>query len=291
MTRAAADPSVSSPWRERSPEAAFRCLHSPASATLVPLRSELHLALLFAAGVVAGAVNTIAGGGSFLTIPALLLYGLDPSTANGTNRLAIAFQSAAATRVYAREKPASLRGLTGIAIAAVGGAAAGALLAARLDPEIFRLVFGAIFLVMSAGLVVERRLRLESTRPPRPAVVQWACFFAIGVYGGFIQAGVGLFLLLALSLASGRTLSEANAAKNAIVLCYGIAVLLIFSWESKVAWGPAVALALGSALGGHAGARLAITRGHRLVLGGMLVVMIATGVALVWPAVEALLQP
>ena len=117
-------------------------------------------------------------------------------------------------------------------------------------------------------------------QPPRSAWAEAALFWAIGVYVGFIQAGMGLLLLLAMSWFHARELIGANAVKNAIGLVVTVAGLLVFVYYGQVHWRPGLIMAFGNLLGGFVGARMAIRRGEKFIYGFLIVVMVLTGLKL-----------
>lgn len=248
--------------------------------------------LLIPAGFLAGVVNTIAGGGSFLTLPALMfLCGLDPKIANGTNRVAILLSSASASATFHQHGHIDRRLVLRLSLPTLLGVPVGSLLAIYLPPGAFRPVFGVIFLAMAALLALKPRLLLDKDRrPPRSRMAEMAVFFAIGVYIGFIQAGMGILLLLGMSLFHAQDLVGANAVKNVIGLLVTLAALVMFAAFGQIAWIPGLMMAVGNLLGGFAGARLAIKRGSRLIFAFLIVVMVATGADLVWPSVKPLLS-
>ena len=243
--------------------------------------------LLAGAGFVAGVVNTIAGGGSFLTLPALMfLAGLDPKLANGTNRLAVLLSSGSAVAVFHRHGHVEGRAVLRVLLPRVAGMPAGILLAVYLPPQTFQAVFGALFLAMALFLAIRPGALLA---PDRPALrSRWGealLFLAIGVYIGFIQAGMGIILLVAMSLFHARELIGANGIKNAVGFLVTLLALAGFALAGQVRWLPGLAMAAGNLAGGLVGARLAIHRGEKFVLAFVLVVMVATGVKLVVDAV------
>lgn len=242
--------------------------------------------LLIPAGFVAGVVNTIAGGGSFLTLPALMfLCGLDPKLANGTNRVAILLSSASASATFHRHGHIDRRLVFRLTVPTLLGVPAGALLAIYLPSGTFRPIFGAIFLAMAALLAYKPKLLLnvEDRPPPQSRAAEISMFFGIGVYIGFIQAGMGILLLLGMGLFHARDLVAANAVKNVIGLLVTVTALCLFAFFGQVAWVPGLIMAMGNLFGGFAGARLAITRGSRFIFAFLIIVMIATGVKLLWP--------
>lgn len=237
-------------------------------------------AILLPAGVLAGIVNTVAGGGSFITLPALLLVGLPVTVANGTNRVAIVLQSMTASSVFVRGGQVDLRATFRILAPTLVGAIAGARLASMLEESLFRQIFGALFLLMVVVLAFKPRLMLDAGERSRRPVLEVLAFVGIGLYGGFIQAGVGVFMLVAMTALSGVDLLRANAIKNLLVVLYSIPVLAIFAHAGQVDWVPGLILAAGNMVGGYIGARLAIAKGNRLIFAALLVVMVLTGLKL-----------
>ena len=240
--------------------------------------------LLVPAGFIAGVMNTIAGGGSFLTLPALMyVAGLDAQIANGTNRVAILLSTASATATFHKGGHVDADLVRRLAIPTLLGVPVGALLAVHLSPDSFRRVFGVLFLAMAAIIAAQPRLLLEARRPR--AHRRWseaALFLAIGVYIGFIQAGMGILLLLGMAWFHGRKLLAANAVKNALGLLVTVAALSVFVYYGRVEWRPGLIMAVGNLAGGYFGARLAISRGERLIFALLLVVMVFTGLRLLW---------
>jgi uncharacterized membrane protein YfcA len=244
--------------------------------------------LLVPAGFVAGVINTIAGGGSFLTLPALMyLSGLDPKIANGTNRVAILLSSASASVTFHKHGHIDRTLAVRVGIPTLLGVPVGALLAVYLPPDAFRPVFGAIFLAMAVLLVSRPRLLTDADRQPHESrAAETALFFGIGVYVGFIQAGFGILLLLGLGLFHARELVGANAVKNVLGFLVTALALSVFVIHGQVDWVPGLVMAAGNVAGGVVGAKLAIEKGRHLIFATLIVVMVATGVSLLWPRGE-----
>lgn len=242
--------------------------------------------LLIAAGFLAGIVNTIAGGGSFLTLPALMLFGLPPQVANGTNRVAVLFSSASATLTFNKHGHLNRSMAIRLTIPTLLGVPAGALLAIKLPPSAFEGVFGVLFLVMALLLISNpKRLIRKENRRERPPWLVFSLFFGIGIYVGFIQAGMGILLLLAMSLLNTGDLVASNAIKNLIGFLVTLAATAMFVIYGLVEWMPGLIMAIGNVLGGVVGAKLAIAKGNRLIFGFLVVVMMATGIKLLVTAV------
>lgn len=239
------------------------------------------LALLLLAGFFAGVVNALAGGGSFLTLTALVVAGgLPVEVANGTNRVAIVVQGLATALTFRRSGQTEAATVRRLAPAMVVGAVVGARLSLQVPRDLFEVVVGVAMLGMM-GLVLLRPKRfLEgAARMPqlRPGWVD-GVFFAVGVYGGFLQAGVGVFMLMGLVGMAGLDLVRANVAKVVLALVFSVPALLVFLEQGAVAWKPGLVLAVGTAVGGVAGARVAI-RGGAAVVRWVLVAVLALSAA------------
>ncbi len=248
--------------------------------------STATMAILFVAGFLAGVVNALAGGGSFLTLTALVVAAeLPVEVANGTNRVAIVVQSLATALTFQRSGQSEGRLVARLAPATCVGAVVGAQLSLEVPRDAFEVVVGVAMLGMM-GLVLWRPKRfLEgAAREPRLAF-GWIdlLFFAIGVYGGFLQAGVGVFLLAGLVGMAGRDLVRANVAKVLLALVFTLPALVVFLLDGAVSWGPGLALAAGTALGGVTGARGAPRGGASVVRWVLLVVLaLSAGRFLLW---------
>lgn len=238
--------------------------------------------LLVVAGFIAVVVNTIAGGGSFLTLPTLMLFGLDPKSANATNRVAVLFSSGAAVSTFHRHGHLD-RGLANrLTIPTLLGVPFGTTLAVYLPSGIFEPVFGAIFLCMAAVLIANpKRIAQSSIAKQAPRKHITGVFFAIGLYVGFIQAGMGILILLAMSLLQGGDLVASNAVKNWIAFAVTLAATVLFAFYGLIHWIPGLVMAVGNVAGGVVGAKLAIKKGNRLIFAFLITVMVATGLKLI----------
>ncbi len=226
----------------------------------------LDVALLAAAGLGAGVVNTLAGGGSLLTLPALMLVGLDAATANATNRVAITSQCASSTTAFTRAGLLPGRALWGLAAPLLAGGALGAWLASVVPSKVLE----PVLLVLLVGMALLLALRPGALDPPEGAEVraagpkELAALFVAGFWGGFIQAGVGFVLLAVLAGALRWDLVRANALKVSLVLALSSAALAIFAWHGLVSWIPGLVLAAGTISGALIGVRLAVRHPRRL---------------------------
>ena len=223
---------------------------------------------VIAAGFGAGFINTLAGSGSLITLPLLIFLGLPANVANGTNRVGIIFQNIVATGSFHREKMLDWRGGLLLAAPAIAGSIVGAQIAVNLDEQLMRQTIGALMVIMLFVILIRPKRWLEGKANAlikRPGWGQLLLFFMIGIYGGFIQAGVGIFLLAGLVLNVGYDLVRANSVKVLIILCFTFAALIVFVSNGQVVWGVGFLLAIGNALGGWVAARMAVERGAPFV--------------------------
>jgi len=221
--------------------------------------------LLAAGGLVAGIINTLAGGGSLLTVPLLVMLGLPATTANGTNRVGVLFQNLVSTLRFRREGLDGILGAKPILAAVVVGSLLGATIASSMPAELFRRVFGIAMVLLLIPMLRSGAKKSDAAEiTPRSGFANQAIFFAIGLYGGAIQAGVGIFLMAALSR-SGLDLVRTNAIKVVIVGILTVVAVPVFILQGQIDWPLASALVVGFALGGELGARATLQGGERLI--------------------------
>lgn len=217
--------------------------------------------LVFLAGAVAGVINALAGSGSLITLPALVMLGLPSPVANGTNRVGNLVQCLIGAETYRRGGRLDAGRVHWFVWPTVTGALVGAWLASRLGPEGMDTAIGLVMVGMLGILWLEpsQWLRSESsTEEGRPPAWQFAVFFAAGIYGGFIQAGVGIMLLAALVLGAGYEVVEANATKLVVAAVMTGGALAVFAARGLVHWKYGALMAVGQGLGAWAGASFAV---------------------------------
>lgn len=246
------------------------------------------IALLVGVGVIAGLVNTLAGGGSFLALPAFIFAGLPAPVANGTNRIAVLLQSLVGARAMYRRVPFDLRATLTMAVPTVFGAVGGAYVATRLDAGQMRLAIG-IALLCGAVLIALRPQRwlarpaaeaAEAVASSGPRVATWLALLVVGFYGGFLQAGVGALLIIVLAGPGRLDLLEATGAKNLIIASFTVVSLVIFALNDAVDLVAGLTMAAGSMIGAELGARLAVRGGRRLITAAVVVALVMAGLKL-----------
>ncbi|HHO54596.1 MAG TPA: sulfite exporter TauE/SafE family protein [Deltaproteobacteria bacterium] len=219
----------------------------------------------------------MAGGGSFLSLSAMIWLGLPADVANATNRVGVLVQSVAAAAAFQRRGVEVSEPLWPTAAAVCLGATAGAGLSVILPPELFERLLAATMLVMLGVTLLRPRSWLEPGEARRS---RWPALVAAGAYGGFLQAGVGVLLLAVLVLLGGLEPVRANARKVALVALLTLPALAIYVAWGLVDWPAGALLAVGSAVGGALGSRLTVGAGAWLVWGAVGVVVVATATRL-----------
>lgn len=237
-------------------------------------------AALVGAGVAAGFINTMAGGGSLLTLPVLMLLGLPANVANGTNRLSVVSQSVSGTLAFHRAGKLHTEAALPVAAPTIAGALVGAFAAAWAPPAILEPVLLGTLVLMALVMLVRPKLVLASPdEEPRRAWKSPASLlglFGAGVYGGFVQAGVGFVLLAVLGGLLRYDAVRANALKLVCVLLFGLAALGVFVAHGQVEWIPATVLAVGTVVGSQLGVRFAIRADPRALRAFIFVCVVAS---------------
>jgi uncharacterized membrane protein YfcA len=250
--------------------------------TMTEMAWYLYVAVI-AAGFAAGFINTLAGSGSLITLPLLIFLGLPANVANGTNRVGVLLQNVVAVGSFRHQRVLDLRGGLMLSVPAIVGSVLGAQIAVNLNEEVMRTVIGALMVVMLAVILIRPRRWLEGRGEVKNHHLTWIqvlIFFAIGVYGGFIQAGVGIFLLAGLVLSAGYDLVRANAVKVLIVLCFTVSALIVFIINGQVVWVIGLIMGLGNMLGAWVAARMAVERGAPFVRWVLIAVVAVSGAEL-----------
>jgi uncharacterized membrane protein YfcA len=220
------------------------------------------LALLAAAGLAAGAVNAVAGGGSLISFPALLAAGYGSVTANVTNAVAVLPGYLGGTIGYRAELEGQRPRAIALSITSAVGAVAGAWLLIVSPAHVFRSVVPFLILgscaLLAAQPAISRRLPPPREGPGEHLSLRLhAMQLAASVYGGYFGAGLGILLLAVLGIGLRDSLQRLNALKGLLSLVVGVAAVAYFAAFGPVAWGAAAVMAAASLIGGRAGAGLA----------------------------------
>lgn len=222
--------------------------------------------LLFTASVLAGFIDSIAGGGGLIAIPAMLLAGIPPLEALGTNKLSAQFGAASATLSYARRGHVRLSEQYPMALMAVAGGALGALAAAFVPPEYLRAVMPVM--LMAIGLYFALKPNLgdaDSRRRMQPFIFSLTIVPLIGFYDGIFGPGTGSFFMLAFVLLAGFGMLKATAHTKLLNLGSNFGAFLVFVVTGSILWKLGIVMAIGQIIGAQIGSRLAMKNGARLI--------------------------
>ncbi len=236
--------------------------------------------LVLAVGFIVGFINTLAGSGSLLTLPLLIWLGLDPLTANGTNRVAILLQGIMGVGAFHRERQFRYSHDLRYILPAVAGSIPGAFIAVGLDKGLMNTVIAVVMLLMLVVMIVDpkKRLKRYNRQYTGKLFLISVVFFLIGMYGGFIQAGVGIFILVGLSVLDDTDLIRANAVKVLITMIFTIAVMPVFIAHGQVNWFYGILMGVGSMGGALLSVKMAVKRGIPFVKAILYIVILASAI-------------
>ena len=232
------------------------------------MQNTYEILLIIGAGVFAGFVNTIAGGGSLLTLPLLIFMGLPPAVANGTNRIAIVVATLSANIGYASKKVVTYPFIVYLGISALFGAILGAKIAIEIDGAIFNRILAIVMIIVVLIMVFNPKMDdnlYQERTTGKHLVISLFAFFFIGIYGGFINAGIGFIIMLFLNIFNRMNLIRVNAAKVGVVFIYTIGALMTFAISSNVNWLYGLILALGTSVGAWTASRSSVDRGEGFI--------------------------
>ena len=234
---------------------------------------------LVLSGVLVGFINTLAGGGSIISLSILIMLGLPATVANGTNRVAIALQNLVAVSSFKQQRVLEQRKALYLSIPAILGSLVGAWVAVDINEAIFEKAIGVIMLVMLVIVLFKPQQYIYGKAEVRKKPVSWSTyiiFFFIGIYAGFIHMGVGYFLLAGIVLGAGYDLVKANAIKVLIILAYAPFTLAIFYYNNEINWKYGLIMALGNMIGALVASRMAVKKGVVFVKWVIVVVVLMT---------------
>lgn len=230
--------------------------------------------LLASAGFVSGVLNVLAGGGSFLTLPILIFLGLPAALANGTNRVGVLMQNVSAVWSFHRFGVLDWRWALTASAPALAGSALGSWAALYVGDELFRRILAIVMVVVTLATLLAPDPRPHAAARPAHSWIVVAGFFLVGLYGGFLQAGVG-FLVLAITTWSGLDLVRGNAIKVVSVFLLTALALGVFAAHGSIHWPMGVVLGIGNTAGALVGVRLAVGKGHGWIRGVVTITVIA----------------
>jgi uncharacterized protein len=248
----------------------------------------LSTVVIVIAAVIAGAINSIAGGGTLISFPALMWAGRNAIVANATNCVALWPGSFSAAVGYRRDMKSLRRWLLLLVIPAVLGASLGAWLLLRTPTKTFEHLVPILILVATILLAVQeviaRKLGLVAKAHEKPTA-GWVTFvfvfqFIVAVYGGYFGAGMGILMLAALGLIGLTDIHQMNGLKNLLAVCINGVAAIYFGINGAVAWRDGILMAIGAIAGGYLGAMAAQKVGRETVRGAVIVIGVVMTIAL-----------
>jgi uncharacterized protein len=243
----------------------------------------IEITALIVSGVFVGFINTLAGGGTIISMAIFLFLGLPIDVANGTNRIAVVLQNITSVSTFYQKKVLDLKKGTWLAVPAVIGSIVGAWVAVDINKEAFEKAFAVVLLLMIFFMVFKTSKYLKGNEELMKRKISWVqvlIFFLIGFYGGFVQVGVGYFLLAAIVVGAGFDLVRANALKVWIVLLYTPFALAVFVYHGAVNWKFGLIHAIGNIIGAYIASHLAVQKGIVFVKWVIIIVIILTSAQL-----------
>ena len=202
----------------------------------------------------AGAINTLAGNGSAITLTILTeLIGLSPNIANGTNRIGVLAQSTASTIAFYRNGKLDLERSWLFVVLITVGAIVGIITATQVSNEQFKMVFRYLMIIMLFIILINPKRFLIETDPSKklPLYISIPVFLGLGFYGGFIQMGMGIFFLATMVLVARFSLMDSNVVKSLVVALYTIFAVAIFHYAGLINWKIGFIMAIGQTAGGY----------------------------------------
>lgn len=238
--------------------------------------------LIILTGFVAAFLNTVGGGGSLFSVPILTFLGLPITFANATSRVAILFQNIFAVGGFKSKGielpwPYSLY----LGFSSLGGGLIGALMASRIEDDIFNRIFVGV-MILSVFLILYDPFKSKGGERLtfKHQLTGVILFFFIGIYGGFVQAGIGFLVIAVLSMVNNLSLVKSNYVKVFAAIVYTAVSVMVFAYEGKIVWVTGLVLAIGHALGGWYASRWSVDKGEVWIKRVMIVSIIAMAIAL-----------
>lgn len=239
--------------------------------------------LITAVGFLAAFLNTVGGGGSLFTVPILTFLGIPITFANATSRVAILAQNIFAVGGFASKRvELPLKYSLWLGFTSMLGGFVGARMASTIEDELFSRLFVAVMLI-SIGLVIFDPFKANGKQPRlgvKHQVLGAFVFFFIGIYGGFVQAGIGFLVIGALSLINQFDLVRINYIKVFVAIVYTTVSVIVFAMEDKIIWSTGFILAIGHALGGWYASRWSVKAGEVWIKRVMVVGVVAMAIKL-----------
>ena len=245
------------------------------------MQEYLPYLLLIALGFIAGFLNTVAGGGTLLTLPILIFMGLPAPLAQGTNRVAILLQTFTAVKGFKSKGVSTYPFSLYVGIASLIGSIIGAYLALDFDGKAFNRMLAVVMIMVLFLTLYNPNKNTESLTEKltgKALYISLVVFFFLGIYGGLINAGIGFLMLVALPYINGMNLLRANATKVFVAFVYTIGAVVVFAINDKIDYGLAAVLSVGNVSGAWFGSRWSVKKDEKVIK--MFLVVTVTALAI-----------
>ena len=243
----------------------------------MPLSDPTNFIILAIVGAIAGFLNVLAGGGSALTIPMMIFLGYDATVANGSNRIAIQVEALSAVAAYRKQQHSDFPFSLKLSLMTLPGGILGAFYAVKIDDALFTKILGVVMVLIIITLMFPKSEVIEHAKHHKwKNWLAWPVMFAVGFYGGFIQAGVGFVIMATLLHLYGMDLIKINMHKVFIVMVFTVPAVILFIVTGNVDWFAAITLSIGMMLGTYVAVHVSLKKGEkfvRLILGVSLLII------------------
>jgi len=241
------------------------------------------LPIIIVAGILGGFINVVAGGGSLITMPTLILLGLPSATANGTNRIALLFQNSTAIAHFKKHGYFQPKEAIKLALPASLGALIGSYFANIIDTSTFNTILAVVMIVVLFLTLTRPEQYFTKTQQnttKKHPLIGIILFFFIGIYGGFLQIGTGFLIIVGLSLLTGSNLKKINSQKVLIILLYVLFSLIIFVYNNNIDIIAGLLLAIGMSIGGYLGSHFTLQVDERYIKAIITIAVVALSLKL-----------
>lgn len=223
--------------------------------------------ILIVSGTFAGFINVVAGGGSLLTLPVMIFLGIPPTVANASNRVALLAQNIVSVSTFSKNKvPPGPYGIY-LSLFALAGAFIGAQLAVEIPGDIFNKILSVVMVGVAILILLNPSMSADNIEriSGKYKYIGFIAFFFVGIYGGFLHAGIGFIMMLSLVKINRFSLIKTNSVKVLVALVYTVAALIVFIIKDVINWEVGLILSIGSATGGWLGSTFSVKKGDKWI--------------------------
>ncbi len=238
--------------------------------------------LLVLAGLASGFINVIAGGGSLITLPLMIFLGVPSVVANASNRVALLAQNIVSVSNFKKNKVLNGTYPVYLGISALVGAIIGAFIAVDIPEQLLNKILSVVMVIVAVLILASPSFKPNQIERVdfKSRFIGVIAFFFIGIYGGFLHAGIGFIIILSLVKINRFSLLKTNAIKVTVALIYTTSALAVFIWQDVVDWKVGLIVAIGSATGGWLGSHFSIKKGDIWIKRVLLVAILAMAIKL-----------